>query len=505
VAIDDLPERYEVRETIRAHSRRTLVRAYDRQLGREMALKLLALDDDTPRDELVEEARMLLTLDSHPGLPTMRGDFFLADSYVIVMDWIDGIDLATVLEQRGAPGLTYATVVEYVAQAAAALDHLHRNDPPIVHGDIKPANLVVTNLGKIVLVDLGLARESGSVREAGSRGFMAPEVIAGEPCTPAADVYGLAATAVALLTGRPPGLGPPDFGDLDPSEAGPLRRALAHALAFDPAQRPASAGELADRLRSGNRALPNGVVTFLALEVLDADMWDTDPEVMQSITDALDDVVATEVEAFGGRMIAAEEATSMRAVFPHPSAAVTTALALQRRVADAPGPRGSQVQLRMAIHTGESEARNGSYTGPVPVRVGRLRDHAPPGGTVVSTATAELVRGHLPPDARLVELSRDGTGDLFYALVVGADALEDASAARARPAPDPMPIATGVPAPGPADADDNSARLDRAVRNAVELAEQARRSGDEEGAARFEATAQEFAEQLVALDRARAK
>jgi class 3 adenylate cyclase len=506
VGIDDLPARYEVRETVRAHTRRTLVRAYDRQLGREMALKLFALDDDTPRDELVEEARMLLTLDSHPGLPTMRGDFFVADTYVIVMDWIDGVDLATVLERRGAPGLTYATVVEYVNQAASALDHLHHNDPPIVHGDIKPANLVVTNLGKVVLVDLGLARESGSVREAGSRGFMAPEVIAGEPCTPAADVYGLAATAVALLTGGPPGFEPPDFGDLDPTEAAPLRRALARGLAFDAAARPASAGELADRVRSGHRVLPSGVVTFLALEVLDADMWDTDPEVMQSISDALDDLVAAEVEVSGGRMIASESATSMRAVFPHATAAVTTALALQRRVAEAPGPRGSQVQLRMAIHTGESEARNGSYTGPVPVRVGRLRDHAPAGGTVVSTATAELVRHHLPEGVRLVELARDGTGDLFYGLVVGGDiAVDDVAVAEANSRAAPEPVSTVAAPPAPSGGNDQSARLDRAVRNALELAEHARRSGDADAAARFEATAQELAEQLVALERERAE
>jgi hypothetical protein len=226
-------------------------------------------------------------------------------------------------------------------------------------------------------------------------------------------------------------------------------------------------------------------------------MWDTDPEVMQSISDALDDLVATEVEASGGRMVASESATSMRAVFPHASAAVATALALQRRVAEAPGPRGSKVQLRMAIHTGESEARNGGYTGPVPVRVGRLRDHAPPGGAVVSTATAELVRHHLPEGVHLVELARDGTGDLFYGLVAGGETALDE-----RPPP-AAPLPAAVAAPGPGSGNEQSARLDRAVRNALELAEHARRSGDDEAAARFEATAQELAEQLVALDHAR--
>ncbi len=66
-----------------------------------------------------------------------------------------------------------------MTQAAAALDHLHARTPPIVHGDVKPANLVVTNTGKVVLVDLGIRGEAGAHQRAGTRGFMAPEVAGG--------------------------------------------------------------------------------------------------------------------------------------------------------------------------------------------------------------------------------------------------------------------------------------------------------------------------------------
>src|SRR5207253_1917225 len=99
---------------------------------------------------------MLFDLEWHPGLPVMRGDFSLPDgSSVIVIDWVDGNDLATVLEERGSPGLVATAVTEYVVQAAEALDHLHHHDPPIVHGDVKPSNLVLTPTGKVVLLDFG--------------------------------------------------------------------------------------------------------------------------------------------------------------------------------------------------------------------------------------------------------------------------------------------------------------------------------------------------------------
>jgi class 3 adenylate cyclase len=507
VKIEDLPSRYDILETIRGDSRRALLRAYDTQLDRAMALKVIALDGSVSRSEYVEEARMLMTLDSHPNLPTMRGDFFLDDAYVIVMDWIDGNDLATVVEERGTPGLKYQTVVEYVGQAAAALDHLHGNDPPIVHGDVKPANLVVTNTGKVVLVDLGLARETGSRREAGTRGFFAPEVSAGEPSTPATDVYGLAATAVALLTGRPPGYGVPDFSDVDPLEAAPLRRALAVALASDPAQRPRSAGDFAERIRAGNRALPSGVVTFLALEIVDADeLWDRDPDGMQTVCERFDDLVAAVVESHNGRLLTAEAGDRLRAVFGGVSTALAAALAVQRGVRSEPWPYGIGVTVRGALHTGESEARDGAYVGPVPVRAGRLRNHAPPDRVVVSTTTAELVRRQLPEGVLLVELLRDGTGDMVFGLLAPGDEPFEpfesfepvAASVPSQPPRSPAPAAMPV-APGPLR--EQHARIENAVRNALELAEQARRSGNEAGAARFDATAQELAERLVAVER----
>ena len=131
------------------------------------------------------------------------------------------------------------------------------------------------------------------------------------------------------------------------SRPAPLRRALALALALDPALRPQSAGELAERIRAGNRALPSGVVTFLALEIVDADeLWDRDPDAMQTVCERFDDLVSTVVESHHGRLLASEAGDQLRAVFSGVSAALAAALAVQRRGRSEPWPHRIAVQVR---------------------------------------------------------------------------------------------------------------------------------------------------------------
>ena len=72
------------------------------------------------------------------------------DRYVIAMDWIEGTDLEALLDAEGRPGLDPALAIGYLEQAAEALEHLHTHDPPVVHGDVKPANLILTSSGRIV-------------------------------------------------------------------------------------------------------------------------------------------------------------------------------------------------------------------------------------------------------------------------------------------------------------------------------------------------------------------
>ncbi len=199
-------ERYEPLEMIGEGSQGQVYRAMDHQHARLVALKVRPVGSAEERDALLSEARILLGLTPHAGVPLVRDDFFVDDRYVIVMDWIDGTNLASVLEQHGDPGLATGTVVSYLAQVAEALDHLHRHEPSIVHGDVKPANCVLTQNGRVVLVDFGISSWGGERRVgSGTRGYLAPEVAAGGMPTPAADIFGLAATTFALLDGAAPG------------------------------------------------------------------------------------------------------------------------------------------------------------------------------------------------------------------------------------------------------------------------------------------------------------
>ncbi|HEY3673128.1 MAG TPA: serine/threonine-protein kinase [Acidimicrobiia bacterium] len=236
---EELSERYEILEEVGRGSQATVVRARDRNSkDRFFALKIYAVGPETNRDDLVSEVDVLLRLPVHPNLPVVRNDFFLDDRYVIVMDWIDGTNLQHVLDHEGAPGLPLDRVVGYVDQLASALDHLQGSDPPVVHGDVKPANVVLTTTGRIVLVDFGLV---GGRTGRGSRGFCAPEVSAGNAATPEADIYGMGATAWTLLTGEPPQEGAAPPIDLDPRVVDALRP----SLATSPIARPEIAAEVA--------------------------------------------------------------------------------------------------------------------------------------------------------------------------------------------------------------------------------------------------------------------
>ena len=201
---------------------------------------------------MIRQAGLLLNVQPHPGLATVRYDFADGDRHVVVLDWVDGTDLDVALRNRGDPGLPLKEVLGYVEQAARALDHLHRQSPCVIHGDLKPANLVVTGAGSVVLhVDFGISQAAGAIGRSGTRGFLAPEVAAGLPLTPAADIYGLAATTVALLTGRPPDRRRPLFEGISAADAEALTRGLRRALASDPSLRTSTAGELAESLRAG--------------------------------------------------------------------------------------------------------------------------------------------------------------------------------------------------------------------------------------------------------------
>jgi serine/threonine-protein kinase len=176
------------------------------------ALKELIDQSEGARKQFSNEAQWLEALD-HRSIPKVREYFDWNDRLYLVMDFVDGENLEQKLLRSGGRPLPEDQVVNWILPICDALDYLHAQRPPILHRDVKPANIIVTPSGHPVLVDLGIAKEhlpgagqtATFVRKAGTEGYAPPEQYTTAGMTgPWSDVYGLGATMYELLTGRVP-------------------------------------------------------------------------------------------------------------------------------------------------------------------------------------------------------------------------------------------------------------------------------------------------------------
>jgi serine/threonine-protein kinase len=245
----------------------TVTLAEDTVLGRPVALKRVYRTGDG-RDmlRLKREAMVGASL-NHPNLVFVY-DAQLQDDgdVVIVMEYVEGETLADVIRSHGA--LDPAEAIRVLRGVGAALDAIRERG--IVHRDVKPANVLLGRDGTIKLADLGVADVADRTRITtpdalvGSFSYMAPEQLDGAAPTPAMDVYALAAMAYEMLAGEkarpesnPLALAhaiatqpPPDLRSAWPSAPAPAAALLQRGMSSDPAQRPASAGELVRQLES---------------------------------------------------------------------------------------------------------------------------------------------------------------------------------------------------------------------------------------------------------------
>lgn len=239
--------RYELLDVVGRGGEGEVLRATDHNRDRQVALKVhYGVRSEEERDDAVRAVSLLRSVRPQRGVAAVLDDFFDADTYYLVMEWVEGRSLASLLETQ-PDGLDVEIAMRYLVQAAAALDHLHSHEPPVLHLDVKPSNFVVTPDGRLILVDFGTARRLDASRRPlrATPGFTAPELASGATPTRAADIFSLAATAHTLLTGRPPRPGAPgEWPGMPPSRARAMREALAVGLAIEPDSRPPSAHAL---------------------------------------------------------------------------------------------------------------------------------------------------------------------------------------------------------------------------------------------------------------------
>jgi hypothetical protein len=255
--------------------------AEDRALRRPVAIKIVPADPSAGPElarRLRNEALTAAQL-QHPGITVVHDiGGHEGDSY-LVMELLDGQNLGEILASRPG-GLPPATVVTLMTGVADALDYAHRKG--VVHRDIKPENVMLLNDGTgttVKICDFGVALLADVTRLTtsgvpGTPLFVAPELFKGEPADARSDLYAFGITLHALLTGEPPFTGPslaavmyqhlaappPRMSKTRPELGGDLDDLVQQLLAKNPADRPATAGQVRDRLRAipGGAAVPGG-------------------------------------------------------------------------------------------------------------------------------------------------------------------------------------------------------------------------------------------------------
>ena len=241
-----------------------------------MAVKLIQLAsqaDETARARFTREAQAAAGL-VHPNIVTVH-DFGVDDGIAyMVMEYLPGPDLATLVRAGGA--LPVDRALDYLEQAAAGLAAAHLRG--ILHRDVKPANLMLSEIGTVKVLDFGIAaladrseQLTATSQLIGTLSYLAPERSMGSPATVQSDLYALGCVAVTLLTGRPPFEGTtgqiifkhlnesvPQLGSRRPDLPASLDGLIGSLLAKDPSRRPSSAEDVVNQLRAASRELVPG-------------------------------------------------------------------------------------------------------------------------------------------------------------------------------------------------------------------------------------------------------
>jgi len=198
--------RYQLFETLGVGATSQVVRGFDPLIGRQLAIKLfrpeLAIGE--ARERFLREARVVGQL-THPNIITLH-DMGIEESTqtpYLVMEFIDGTPLDRLLEKGTLP---MPRACAWIAHAAEALDVAHTRG--VIHGDVKPANILITTDRKVKLTDFGMARvakrDTGDSPLLGTPAYWCPEQIMGRPQDARSDIFSLGVVLYEMVTGTRP-------------------------------------------------------------------------------------------------------------------------------------------------------------------------------------------------------------------------------------------------------------------------------------------------------------
>lgn len=257
--------------------------ARDLNLQRQVAIKVLRADfarDPAFRVRFLQEARAAANL-SHPNIVTIYDFGQQPDSLFIVMEYMEGTDLKTLIHRRTR--IEQGTALRLMRQICDGVGYAHRAG--LVHCDLKPHNILVSNAERAKITDFGIARALASVEPDesseivwGSPLYFSPEQAAGSAPSPASDVYSLGIVLYEMLTGRLPfeaadtemlgelhQLAPPmPPSQYDPTIPPPLDQIILKVLSKEPAARYRTADQFGrvlstfgqERVQIGNLDFP---------------------------------------------------------------------------------------------------------------------------------------------------------------------------------------------------------------------------------------------------------
>jgi tetratricopeptide (TPR) repeat protein len=232
-------DRYRLEELIGSGGMGVVWRAVDTELGRVVAVKHASLGQGRQGAEWLRREAKNAARVHHPNAVTLFDAVREDTDCWLIMEYVPADSLATTVDRDGP--LDPRSAARIAAQVAAALAAMHAGG--IVHRDVKPGNVLVTEHGVAKLTDFGISRWSEETLthtgpEPGTPAYQAPEVANGRPATSASDVYSLGATLFAIVGGHPPRGDELVSGAPLTSRAESLRAVLDELLALDPVRRP---------------------------------------------------------------------------------------------------------------------------------------------------------------------------------------------------------------------------------------------------------------------------